>query len=249
MKGLFLFVLSLFAIQVNAEQTTCDFKEPTEVKQWYEILIGEHAPNQVDAFCLGSKLAQRDSAQGLKQILRYYGPNSNGCLDCAYHQFGFSTIRFAADDILYASVNNFMNAYNQVMRSMLTVEQRQTIDSSGNHSPIFTPEMVNKNRFLVKSIDKNTVRLTMIYDTLQSLFKDDIRFIQVTITYSIKDSNPIIINYADLKSKGALIEVGNRSQLKLHFTFDFSLVPNNYVICWCHAPDKEYKLFLAVNRN
>jgi len=213
----------------------------------YKALNTAEVYSTEDAKCFGNQLAKSDSLNGVKQILTYYGTFTTDCLKCAYHKFGFQTVNFAPADLVFESVDEFIQAYNTVMESLLTDEQLNEIEIlSFNSKQIFSFSSFTKNKYDINIFNDSILNFKMYFESLENLFLKDVKYINVLVATTKSDSTYELINYLDLKNKGINIKTTGLSGLKLFLTYDLSLMPNNYKVCWCEAIESKYRVMVPI---
>lgn len=247
MKLLQTLIFSLLFCNGYAQRYTCDHVDNYDLGEIYSELTTVTGYSIEDSKCLGEKMAKRDSTNGIKQILTYDGPFRTGCLVCLYHEFGFKTYNFGPDDFMDEHVDAFVEAYNSKMESMLTNEQRKKIeDIDVNPQEIFGQNLIEMIQFDIKITNGSNLNVKLFSDKLEDLFKTDIDFIIVSISDSLRDPAPQKFSYSELKTYGFELEVEPWSEVRLHLSFDLSLLSNNYDICWCEILEQKYRIVLPL---
>ena len=247
MKILHTILFSLIFCNLYSQRLTFEQIDKFELTDIYNELTKKDVYSVEDSRCLGEKMSKQDSANGIKQILTYYGPFTTGCLKCLYHKYGFKTFEFAPNDLIYETINSFIQAYNETMTAMLTSNQREEIDDFNyNSNEIFTSFLTTKNQYDLESINDSTLNFRMHSDTLEYLFKTDVDLIDITIGDSINDADPYKLSYSELKTNGFKVKTGNDTKMKLYVCYDFSSLPNKYGICWCEILETKYRMIIPL---
>ncbi len=247
MRILLIIIFCLISWNVYSQRLTCEHIDQFELTDIYNELTKVGVYSVEDSKCFGESLSRRDSTNGIKQVLTYSGPFTNGCLKCLYHKFGFKTYEFAPDDLIFETIDSFIQAYNTIMKSMLTSNQRRDIDDFNYSSnEIFTTFLTTKNQYDLELVNDSTLNFKMHSDTLEYLFKSDVDLITISIADSINDANPYKLSYPDLKTNGFKVNTGDGKKLKLYVCYDFSLLPDKYEICWCDVLEKKYRMIIPL---
>jgi hypothetical protein len=247
MKILHTILFSLIFCNLYSQRLTCEQIDKYKLTDIYNELIKEDVYSVEDSKCLGEKMSKRDSTNGIRQILIYYGPFTTGCLKCLYHKFGLKTYEFASNDLIFETIDSFIQAYNETMLAMLNSNQRKEIDNFDyNSNEIFTSFLTTKNQYDLELINDSTLNFKMHSDTLEYLFKRDVDLIAISIGDSINDVDPYKLSYSDLKTKGFKVKTGNDTKMKLFVCYDFSSLPNKYGICWCEILETKYRMIIPL---
>jgi len=247
MKTLLTILLGLISLQLFSQRIICENIGEFKLHEIYKELTIENKYNVTESKCFGERLAKHDSLLGFKRILLYHGPFTTGCQKCLYHKCGFETYDFAPNDLIFDNTEAFIQAYNEIMESMLSSNQRKEIDDFNyTTDKIFTSFLTTKNNYDLEFINDSTLIFKMHSDTLEYLFKKDVDLITVSIGDSINDTNPSKLSYSELKTVGLKVKTGNETKLKLFVCYDFGSIPNKYDICWCELLENKYRMIIPL---
>jgi hypothetical protein len=241
----FLFICSLF-FGAKAQCFSCDSITNYEVHEVYNNLLLNSYP-LADATCFGSKMAKHDKKNGLKRVLLFYGPFTDGCLECYYYKHGFESYNIGAADIVSKASDVFVNAYNRSMESLLEVHKKNIIPKYRNpDQPIFDFWLPSKSDVAIEYLDDSTLSFKIHSDTLENLFQEDIEHLVICVGDSITDPNFRSYDYLMVKTLGVEIAIEDRSSFELHVFYDFQNVPDKHEICWCKALEQKYRFSIPV---
>jgi hypothetical protein len=187
----------------------------------------------------GSILANYDLKNGTKRLLVSYGMFYDGCNTCQHQKFGYSETNLGSGCEFYETSQAFKSTYNSIMKSILKEDELAEMEKVMPEKGIFTGYTTTILSF---DHDRKNKKDSLFYfhiysDTLENLFKDNIRFLKMTITI---DSVQTEYDYLQIKTTGVLLNTKGRKKMDIFILLDFSDVPNNYDICWCSALGKKY---------
>lgn len=247
MKPLLILLFGLISLHSHSQRMTEANIAGFKLHEIYSEFIDDNQYSLAESAQLGKKLAQYDSLHGVKRILLYYGFYSTNCKKCLLSQFGFEGIWFAANDIKIENVDAFASAYNDVMYSQLSKEQHDQFDVL-HHStnPIFHEMLPLLNKLKAKRFNDTLINLMILNDTLEHIFKDDVRHIKIEIADSTDGSPVQELNFIDFKTKGAQINTNLFKGNIIYLSYNFENVPNNYSICWCELLQKKYRISVKI---
>jgi hypothetical protein len=194
----------------------------------------------------GSILANYDLKNGTKRLLVSYGMFYNPCNTCQHHKFGYSETNLGSGCEYYETSQAFKSTYNSIMKSILKEDELAEMEKIIPEKEIFNGYTTTILNFDHDRKNKNdSLFYFHIYsDNLENLFKDDIRFLKMTVTI---DSVQTEYDYLQVKTIGVLLNTKGRKKMDISILLDFSGVPNNYDICWCSAIGKKYWIKLPLN--
>lgn len=230
-------------ITAKAQCFSCDSITNYNVDEVYSNLLHNSYP-LIDAICFGSKMAEHDKNNDIKRVLLFYGPFTDGCLECSYYRDGFEAYSIGADDIVSDVTDAFVESYNE---SMLSDKKKETQIDRDQSSQIFKPWLSYESAIEVEQINNSTLSFRIQSDSLENLFKTDMKHLTVCIGDSITDPNYSCYSYNKVKSIGIDIPISGRSSFEISAFYDFKKMPNRYDICWCKALEQKYRFTIPVN--
>ena len=203
----------------------------------------------LDCKNLAEILAKSDIEKGIRRILSYMGPFTTGCEACLYYKYGYLTYGFAYADLSSESINAFVGAYNFLMERLLPIEARNEITnySSYNRS-IFSFHATTNFKYNCQRVNDSTLLFKMSSDTLEYLFKDDIKSLKISLSFNLEDSQKFDYSYNQLKTSGVILKDPGKEISKLYIVFNFKGIPANYSICWCPVLEPIYYVVLPLKR-
>jgi hypothetical protein len=194
-----------------------------------------------------SILANYDLRNGTKRFLVSYGMFYTGCYTCLHYKYGYSETDLGSNCEYYETAQAFKSKYNAVMKSILEEHELADLEKAiPSNKVIFTSYLTTLLDFDYKRKKKNdTLVYFQIYsDTLEYLFKDNIRFLKISVTL---DSIRMEYDYLEVKTNGAVLNTKGRKQMDILILLDFRDMPTDYDICWCTALEKKYRFKLPIN--
>lgn len=236
-------VISSSLIRAKAQCLTCDSITNYEVHEVYDNLMFNSYP-LAEAICFGSKMAEHDKKNGIKRVLLFFGPFTDGCLECNYYRDGFEAYRIGADDIVSDVTDAFVKSYNE---SMLSNKKIETQIYRDQYLRIFRPWLSYESTIDVEQINDSTLSFRIQSDSLENIFKTDMKHLTVCVGDSVTDPNYSCYSYNKVKSIGIEIPISGRSSFEISAFYDFKEMPNRYDICWCKALELKYRFSIPVN--
>lgn len=192
---------------------------------------------------LGRELASIDCAYGDKRILTHYGMYSSECKKCAYAEFGFTVIDFGPDCLIYTPVEEFMNAYNTSMHTMITEKEQLQITNLQKTEPDWRAYISSFTRNAnIQQVSDSFFHFTFSTDSLVSLLGQDAELLTVSIL-SIQDSASFSGSLAQVAETGFRLEFQPETFYidELLIVFDLSAVTNKYDLCLCESSTMTYR--------
>jgi len=203
-----------------------------------------------DCKCFAAKLSDYDKTKGINRILTYSGIFQTPCLKCLYNNVGFEIYNFAYDDILSDNVDIFVSTYNDNMEQLIQIEQLHKIKSRQDISDkVFVNYLYGYSKCKIQELSDTLINIRINNDTLEQLFKSDLINLNILITDSLHESIFGKYNYSEIKTNGAIVNIGKKDVKKIYVTFDFSEMPDNLEICWCSILEKRYNLIIPIKLN
>lgn len=207
----------------------------------YQELIQQNKYSEEEVTCFGNKMAHRDAANGMKQILTYYGAFTTNCEKCAYQKFGFKTKSFAPDDWMFPHVNLFIQEYNSVMKSSLSNDQLEEIKQIQSNSKDVLFSFSGTN-FDVR-VEDNTDSTSILYASsclLEDYFDQEMNAISFQIVFPYQETQKSSISYIDLKTKGVRFSRNKLISKQILFYVYLNSIPNRYEYCICSSMEGKY---------
>ena len=120
------------------------------------------------------------------------------------------------------------------MEKMIPDYQLKQINQSlKSENQIFVPILPSNSKFEIEKLSDTLLTLKLHNDTLEYHFKDDMKYLILTISDSINEISKKGYGYYEIKSFGAKIVIGNETVKKIYITYDFTDMPDKFEICWC----------------
>jgi hypothetical protein len=247
-------ILLLFLIPLNlfSQRLVCDsiYKfslESISQELFQSDFYNDKKYSPDDIKCFATKLSEYDKLKGIKRILTYSGMFETPCLKCLYHNIGFETYPFSIDDVISQKIDIFVQGYNDNMEKMIPVSQLNQIKQRQMTSDrVFVSYLPATSKFDFELISDTLLNLKMHNDTLEQLFKDDIKYLKVSFSDSSLGFSLIKYNYTEVKSQGVKIKIRNETIKNIFIIYDFSYMPDRLDICWCGILEKKYYLQLPI---
>ena len=249
MKPLIVVLIALRCCNLYSQKITCDDISKYSLNDiLYELTTDTTDKYTIgESKCFGRRLSEHDSVKGNKRILTYSGPFSTGCLKCLYHKFGIDTYDFAPDDLSYENVDAFMDSYNSVAKSFLSVQQKKEIDSFNYDSDkIFSFYLTAQSQITLEKVNDSICKFKIHSEPIDDLFQSDTKYIKIEVGDSLNDPAKRIFNYWELKAIGIPIRLKPYESKKILVTYNLEYLPDRYDLCWCNVLDKRYGLLVPV---
>lgn len=249
MKRILYYVIIIplsFLTEIQAQRLIPDSIPYYELSHIYDEITQRDKYSIQECESFATILANHDMKNGTKRFLVSSSMFSTGCYTCLYYKFGYSETNLGSSCIFYETAQAFKRKYNSIMKSILKEDELKEIEKVMPEKGIFTSYSTSLLNFDYKRKNKKD---TLIYfqissDTLENLFKDNIRFLKVSVT---ADSVQTEYDYMEVKTNGALLNTKGRKKMDILILLDFSNVPTDYDICWCSALDKKYRFKLPLD--
>jgi transcription-repair coupling factor (superfamily II helicase) len=211
-----------------------------------ELNLGDKYSIQ-DCKVFGNAYANYDIKKGIRRILSYSGPFEPNCRQCLYYKYGFIQHDFAPGGIDVKTVDAFVESYNNAMRRLLP---KDAIDEIMNFKPkndfVFSSDFIFDFTPTFERITDSTIKFRLHSDRLESLFKEQIDSLIISISSSLNRMKSVEYYYQEIKNNGMTIVDKKQDVQKFYITLDFRNVPANYDICWCKALEQKYRLNIPI---
>lgn len=251
---LYLIILLLFLSQcLYSQKLNCD-----SINTYYlsDIAIAlynnykNHQYSNEDIECFATKLSEFDLMHGNTRILILSDMFDTPCSKCYYYSAGFETTDFGAFDVATDDVFLFTKIYNRNMEKLIPVNQQDIIRHGlETRNPVFVPNLTTNSKFVIEKISDTSFLLKLRNDTLEFLFKEDLKYLKILISDLPNEKTKKEYRYDEIKHLGAKIRTGNEKVTKIGIAYDFTDVPDNLKICWCGILEKIYYSILPLKIN
>lgn len=233
---LLLLITNSFAKSIN----TPSFDDRELIKA-NEIINQSKKISTKEFYSKGAKLAKQQKQKGIRRVLILSGPFDNSCMTCIYHKFRFSTYDFGSNDIFDENRNAFIEGYNHEMTSSLSKEEVAIINNGFKHKKaIFNFSTTTIHQINATLLNDSVLNIKIKSDSLESLFKIEIKHVIVEFKRNQNDEKLLTIGYNELKNHGIDLPIDFVVDNKLFIVFDLSKIPNNYDICWCDCINQRF---------
>jgi hypothetical protein len=209
-----------------------------------------HQYSKTDIECFATKLSEFDMMHGKKRILSLSDMFDTPCSKCYFYSAGFETTDFGAFDVATDDVFLFTEIYNSNMEKLIPANKLDFIKNGlATTNPIFVPNLTANSKFDLERISDTLMLLKLRNDTLEFLFKEDLKYLKIVIRDLPNEKTKKEFRYEEIKHSGAKIGIGKEKVPKIGIVYDFTDVPDNLKICWCEILEKIYYSILPIKIN